>query len=515
MTASKSDDQSMVSSSCSAIIDPATAGEGDEIEEILKVSVIINQHIRSPSSLWLTGLVSNEQIAYKDTRLIRAWRFSLMGLLISTGLVVTYTAYKFLRAEEFNNFETAFDQFSRTISVAAVDQQNKVRSALQGLAAVVSTTAILSGATWPYVTIPFFERHATNYRSNQAGIEFFATGPLVKHAERERYEAWTFENFQEMVQEGYSTAGVVSDEKDPASFTSHLFGAGPQGKYKEVEKEEYFPVWQWSPLPYTYGQINWNAASVPEYAAANAAAVALGNETVIAAVRPYANAIGNSISAEEHAAMHSKLGNSKTEHPHSVFIHPILKDVTNSSSEVVGIIAAGVAWDAALQDLLPEGVWGVYAVIENDCDQTYTYEIDGAEAFFLGEGDSHEMVYDDYEVVVDLSLHLHPEFETTPGHCQYQIHVYPSQRFFQSYQSNTPERFAVVVSVSFVVVVAIVFFVYDVLVQRRNFKLIANAARTNAIVASMFPAAVRDEVINQKDTDSSSMLADLYPNCTV
>jgi class 3 adenylate cyclase len=50
--------------------------------------------------------------------------------------------------------------------------------------------------------------------------------------------------------------------------------------------------------------------------------------------------------------------------------------------------------------------------------------------------------------------------------------------------------------------VAIVFFIYDMLVQRRNEKIIANAARSNAIVSSMFPDAIRDRLLQQNDTQS-------------
>ena len=42
----------------------------------------------------------------------------------------------------------------------------------------------------------------------------------------------------------------------------------------------------------------------------------------------------------------------------------------------------------------------------------------------------------------------------------------------------------------------LVFIFYDVLVQRRNIKLIQNAAQSNAIVSSMFPSQIRDRLIS-------------------
>ena len=84
----------------------------------------------------------------------------------------------------------------------------------------------------------------------------------------------------------------------------------------------------------------------------------------------------------------------------------------------------------------------------------------------------------------------------------------------------------------------VVFLVYDVLVQRRNAKLIQNAADSNAIVSSIFPSQIRDRLIgtnagegfrgskslksymkdNKNSTggsDGSKPLADLFLSTTV
>ena len=50
--------------------------------------------------------------------------------------------------------------------------------------------------------------------------------------------------------------------------------------------------------------------------------------------------------------------------------------------------------------------------------------------------------------------------------------------------------------------VALVFLVYDILVQNRNEKIVATAARSNAIVSSMFPDAIRDRLLQQNEATS-------------
>jgi hypothetical protein len=60
--------------------------------------------------------------------------------------------------------------------------------------------------------------------------------------------------------------------------------------------------------------------------------------------------------------------------------------------------------------------------------------------------------------------------------------IYPSTHFHESYDSNTPELYAAIVAGTFVVV-AIMFFLYDVAVTKRNENLVAKAAQSNAIVS--------------------------------
>jgi hypothetical protein len=83
-----------------------------------------------------------------------------------------------------------------------------------------------------------------------------------------------------------------------------------------------------------------------------------------------------------------------------------------------------------------------------------------------------------------------------------QQHLYPTSTFEESYNSNTPEVFAAVVASTFALV-AIVFFVYDMFVQRRNQQLIERAAHSNAIVSSMFPGNIRDQLIGPHAPTSS------------
>ena len=201
---------------------------------------------------------------------------------------------------------------------------------------------------------------------------------------------------------------------------------------------------------------------------------------------------------EQHQALHSVRKGSRADHPHSFAWHPVHKEIGNSDSEIVGFFIAGMAWDVSLRNLLPENMTlGIFAVLRNNCGQTYTYLLQGREALYLGEGDLHDKSFENSGVIFDLSKTDHADYADTEGHCLYTLSVYPSTEFRNSALSKTPEIFAGIIAGTFFLVF-FSFFYYDSFVQRRNKKLVTNAARSNAIVTSLFPENVRDRLAGQQ-----------------
>lgn len=72
--------------------------------------------------------------------------------------------------------------------------------------------------------------------------------------------------------------------------------------------------------------------------------------------------------------------------------------------------------------------------------------------------------------------------------------IFPSAEFESQYITDTPFDFAVVVAATFAFVV-VVFFVYDLMVQLRNNKLLDSNAISNEIVSSLFPGQIRNQLL--------------------
>jgi class 3 adenylate cyclase len=275
-----------------------------------------------------------------------------------------------------------------------------------------------------------------------------------------------------------------------------------------------------------YSDLNWDVPhSAPDLFPAFLAANILKNESITTGMESYPT--DSTFTKKEHDALHSQINGSDISFPHSFILHPVPKIPGDVNSEIVAYIFGGFAWDFALRFLLPEGVDGIIAEIENSCDQKFSYRLSGQDAFYIGDGAKHETKYDHMKVSRSLlPPNTHPNLTTTPGHCYYSIvskaylstqgkkdfnvhlahgylsslqSIYPSAAFEGAYQTNTPRNFAFVVALTFVLV-AVVFFIYDIFVQKRNEKLISSAAKSNAIVSSLFPDNIRDRLIGQNDT---------------
>lgn len=362
-----------------------------------------------------------QKLTAEDTRKVRQWRLAMTFLLLTFAAVISSITYVFLKSKQEESFEVAFDRFSRTVGDAAIAQQQNIRKALRALAHSSATYAIAANQSWPYVTMPLFEVQAAD-AIQQGKFELIAMYHSVRNQTVDDWTNYTTLHYQEMTQAAHiiqkgNLDRLVNDTSDYKPFISRKT---KEGYFPDVPRDRYWPNWHFSPPPYTYGIINWNVYSVPPIETSVNAMLELKNETTFSVVMPY-RSISLVMTKEEHEALHSRVTGSAPEHPHVLVQHPVHKDPTDYDSEIVAMFSCGLALDVSLLNLLPEGVEGIHTVIKNDHNQTFTYNIVGSEAIYVGEGDHHDMEYDDMEVVVDLALHTNPKWETTKGVVSYQM----------------------------------------------------------------------------------------------
>jgi hypothetical protein len=62
--------------------------------------------------------------------------------------------------------------------------------------------------------------------------------------------------------------------------------------------------------------------------------------------------------------------------------------------DVVGVLTFILYWRELINNILPVNSNGVIVVVENACDQVFTYQLNGPDTVFLGPGDQHDPKYD-------------------------------------------------------------------------------------------------------------------------
>lgn len=153
--------------------------------------------------------------------------------------------------------------------------------------------------------------------------------------------------------------------------------------------------------------------------------------------------------------------------PASDLYVPIFDSFNEDERFVVGEIGAFVYWQVYFENVLSESDTGLIVVLENNCDQKYSYRIDGYHAHYLGQGDHHDQQYSSMLVQTEYGSFI--DFEGASddlpdGQCLYRLRVYPSAEFEEIYITTTPLRFTMILAGTFLFT-CMVFLLYDSLVE--------------------------------------------------
>lgn len=328
---------------------------------------------------------------------------------------------------------------------------------------------------WPFETFPNFEKVVSNYR-HVSQSRLIATVPFVENDQKAQWEEYSTAE-QGWIKESYQTIGL---DIEPLPIPSTIYNIQDQHA-TEALQGPFKPLWQTSPPPKSAGVVNYNLMSNSMFADAFDISVQ-SQEALLTQITDISILLDDEPNAQE-----------------SLLVQPIFVDMNNRRSLMVGSIVASVSWNIFFSDLVRPENTGMVCVLKNSCGDSLTWELKGGLATFLGAGDFHDSDFDEYVYVSKLTPFLTTD-PTTPGFCEYEIFVYPSSVIESDYISNAPAIYTSVIVLVFVILGA-GFMVYDHLVQKRQREAMNNAARSDAIVQSLFPADIRERLFKGDETD--------------
>jgi hypothetical protein len=372
------------------------------------------------------------------------------------------------------------DFFSFEISDAAQKKMMTLFGVIGTMASTISSYAKTAKTSWPNVTFPSYEAVAADVRS-VTGAKFVATTPLVTDATKLGWESYSVDN-QGWIEEGLLQSGVANP--DPQDIPVQIYEL-KDGQALSSENGPFAPTWQVSTPSEETGVVNFNLLSSTSFA--SAFNLAFENEEAL-------------LSGTFDASEIFSLSRSDNASPEAVLVQPMVDDVSSDSSQVVGAVTAVLAWDNFFTGLLHESVTGIVCVVTNTCLQSFTYALDGPNAFYLGPGDLHDTDYDDLAYVVELMPFIALDSDKEESYCEYTLHIYPTQDLHDTYKTKAPAIFTTVIVVIFLIS-AICFLTYDFLAQRQQLEAMQREAKSKAIVNSLFPAEVRDRLFKDGETE--------------
>lgn len=172
-----------------------------------------------------------------------------------------------------------------------------------------------------------------------------------------------------------------------------------------------------------------------------------------------------------------------------------------TNGTVVAVIAVAIYWRDFFRDILPTGSDGIVIVVECPCNEMFTYQIDGSKVKYLGIGDAHDAKYNHLaktRKLMDLktlssseSYYSGPAFDES--YCPYSLHLYPSDVMESDFTTNKGVIFMVSTILIFMFT-SMVFYLYDWMVERRQSRVVSTARQSSALLSSLFPDTVRDQL---------------------
>lgn len=458
-------------------------------------------------------------LAGSETRQIGHLRNFVFGFMLLAAAGVAFGIFRIIRGSEQDNFDNQYTSMS--IKIHDTFQANVARKvgAVDSLSIAFTSYAKLKNLTWPMVSIPDFHLQAANARAlaEAVSVSFF---PLVKNETRELWEAYASENsgwideeldFEEAVagraERSLEGSNLDVEENDvyidSSDSSDRIFNIKEENHKKVVSTGTgpFFPLWQSSPA--VPELVNFDLISSPQFMG-GIEAMLESKQAVIGKVSDLS--VPNDVF--QAFETHWVSGDTYDSDPVSKLYFPVFNRLQKEGQEIVGMLTAVFFWETYMQDVFPPNSPPLIAVVENNCGQIYTYQVEGPHATYLGAGDIHDSEFKDMMEISTLfeSFSLDESINKYQGVsikdlCAFTLHTFPTQEMKRENLTLRPWIFASVIAGIFLFAMVMIW-CYDFHVMRRQELVMTNLKQSGAIVSSIFPAAVRARLFKD-DTDHS------------
>jgi hypothetical protein len=354
-----------------------------------------------------------EQLAQKETTAVFHLRLLVLFALCCAAVLVSVAIYFITSNAEEHEFLGQFEGNAIKVLGSFEEIVGQKLGAIASLAVSFTSYARSTNATWPFVTMNDFQQRAASARSLSDSL-FLELLPMVSSETRSSYEEYSLEEmgwlaegrqYQEELGLGNRRLQSATEETSDLDFSTGIGnkiyaldetwspvadpGVGP-----------FFPIWQSSPV-LDRDLVNYNLITYGGYGpgiltAFNKGEVAIGGIDVAGPGDTSNPDLTTSFFAFILSFAARKSVTYDGDPMSSVYL-PVFESY-DESKVPVGVIVAVINWAGYFENIFPPNSAGVIIVLENTCDGPFTYEIDGSEVIYLGQGDLHDTRWDHLEV---------------------------------------------------------------------------------------------------------------------
>ncbi|KAL7557011.1 hypothetical protein ACA910_014228 [Epithemia clementina (nom. ined.)] len=479
------------------------------------------------NDLFETGSNPSEFLAQRETRAVSWLRVTVLTVMAVTTVIVSATVYYTRTCAQQKAFSIAFQDASSKM-LDSFESNWKLRwQAVGSLAIDLTSFAEHAGnvsGIWPTVTFPDFPQRAAPTLS-MADSSSISILPIVQDDHRDLWQhyvpdhaKWLQEedpepepsspsrHFLSSIMGGHSAQRRETSSLSPLSQVSdHIFNFGGPAK---DGTGPYAPLWQTHPIADNLSSwVNMDLLSVKKLD---------GLHRAIQTQQIVLEQVSNIVSDESEdpdpvswpqlmEALRGKPDSSYSEEPFSPMFYPLIRRPLNGGEQsrvVVSVLMSIVYWRLCFEHVLQPSEKSITVVIHNDCQQSFSYRVEGQHAQYLGQGDWHDDRFDHLAQTVKLSKdllstsHAGLSAHFDEDYCTYSLSLFPTYEMKEKFITKEPVWSTLVVVLVFSLACA-VFFIYDFLVERRQKVVMDQAMQSTAIVSSLFPEAVRDRLFNE------------------
>ena len=544
----------------------------DSFHRVGNLSEITDFSISTDSSENMTGKYSHNESIHsavtiedeqeltgkEDTRMAFYFRILVVALFVTLCALVPSIIYTVAHRNEVHSFESSFAALAEKVMDSVEYQLARKLSAIDSLRIAVTSFAAYTNTTWPFVTIPDYDLRGSGAQ-DLADTLMVAIHPLVMTDTRRLWQDYAVDNIGWLWQ-AQSRESMVSrtlQMEEPCwsiqtntttnrshasierirrqlitpnytySFSSDIFqfdASSPNGVAVEETPGPYLPTWQ--VMPPLQQIINYDILSDPALRAAAEATMQSKEVTIsqLNKLQQMSQQEANLVSALYSNLLELRYGKpNMTYHGDQIatMLYPIFDTFDTKTRRLVGMFSAIIYFEQFFSAILPPNTNGVLGVVENGCGDQFTYEINGDTAVFLGNEDLHDRSFDYMVQTFEFASlgnsktfsYSEKSVKLNQEHCPYTLYVYPSMDLQNEYITSQP----VIYSVSMGLVVLFISctsLLYDIYVQRRMRRVLKKAKESRAIVSSLFPANVRDRLLQEEEERKQRVSAALDRGCS-